>query len=246
MRFGRIAALGFTGVALAVAGVDWLDIGTARHPAMVDSRLLARPPVIVAEDAIERVPDRTRLANLLSAVHAPDARSAAMDAVTALADVPGQHWDSALADAALGHAESAVREEAIHALGERGGSIAVHTLQQALQDPSPRIRDAAVRAFAEMGGDEAVLVLGSALSAADASMRVNAMDALGEIGGPDATRYLEQMLGDENGVVREAAAEWLAELSDGRASAVRRQALSNASFAPKPVITVPTRPSSAR
>lgn len=239
MTFARIVA-----VALAVAGVDWLDTGRARYPAMVDSAFPPRPTVAMAEESAGR--GLTPKANSLSPVRAPDARSAAMDAVTALADVPGQHSDSALADAALGHAESAVREEAIHALGERGGPIAVHTLQQALQDPSPRVREAAVRAFAEMGGDEAVLVLGSALSAADASMRVNAMDALGEIGGPDATRYLEQMLGDENGVVREAAAEWLAELSHGRASAVRRQPLSNASFAPKPVITVPTRPSSAR
>lgn len=226
MSHSRIAVLGFTGVAaavaLAVADVDWLRTGTARQRATVDSWFTPRPLVVMAEAAIERPPvdesarrDLTPNADVLSLSRAADTRRAAMEAVAELVDVPGPHAESALAAAALSHAESAVREEAIHALGERGGTIALHTLQQALQDPSPRVREAALRAFIDMGGDQAVLVLSSALGAEDVAMRVNAVDALGEIGGPDARRYLEQMLWDENDVVRDAAADWLTELSGG-------------------------------
>lgn len=201
-------------VALAVAGVDWLDTGTAPlPPATTDPPRLApfpppRLPIDMAEDAIERLP-----LDLPERVRVAEARGAAMDEVVWLADVPGQHAESALADTALSHAEPAVREEAIHALGERSGTIALSTLQQALQDASPRVRRAAVHALAGREEHEAVLALASALYSAGPSMRVNAMDALGGIGGPGAIRYMEQMLGDETNVVREAAAEWLAELS---------------------------------
>lgn len=227
MSYNRIAALAIAGVvaavALAVGGVDWLGTGTALQPAAVDPRLPPRPAVVMAMDEIERPPpdesnraesttrDLPPQADVLSLVRAADARRAAMEAIAALADVPGQDAESALADAALSHAEIAVREEAVHALGERDGAVTLQTLQQALQDTSPRVRAAAIRALVDTGANEAVLMLGSALGAGDASMRADAVDALGEIGGPDAARYLEQMLRDENDVVREAAAEWLAE-----------------------------------
>lgn len=223
MRVTRITALGFTGIAaaiaLAVAGVDWLDTGTARQPATMDTQFASQPLVAMAEAPIARSlrdvsarRDLTSKPDVLTLVRAADTRSAAMHEVATLADVPGLHAESALAAAALSHAEAAIREEAIHALGERGGTIALHTLQQALLDLSPRVREATVRALVDLGGGEAVLALSSALGAGDASLRLNAVDALGEIGGPDAARYLKQMLQDENDAVREAAAEWLAEL----------------------------------
>lgn len=235
MRFSRITVPGSTGVAaavaLAVAGVDWLDIGTARQPITVESQFAPRPSVAMAEAPVARSPrdvsarhDLTSKPDALSLVRAADTRSAAMHEVATLADVPGLHAESALAAAALSHAEAAIREEAIHALGERGGTIALQTLQQALQDPSPRVREATVRAFADVGGDEAASALSSALSAADPSLRLNAVDGLGEIGGSDATRYLKQMLQDENDAVREAAAQWLAEFSDQSPTRSTRQA----------------------
>lgn len=89
MSFSRIAVLGFTGVAaavaLAVAGVDWLDTGTARPPATVDSRFAPRPPA--AERAIERPPvdesarrDLTSNGDVLSLVRAAHTRKVAMEA----------------------------------------------------------------------------------------------------------------------------------------------------------------------
>lgn len=235
MRLSRITVLGSTGVAaavaLALAGVDWLDTGTGRQPAMVDSQFMPRPPVARAEAAIERPRSHesarrglTPQPDVLNLVRSAHTRKAAMEAVAMLADVPGPHADSALADVALTHADFSVREEAVHTLGERGGTIALHTLQQALQDPSPRVREATVRAFVDVGGEEAASALGSALGAADPLLRSNAVDGLGEIGGSDATRYLQQMLQDENDAVREAAAEWLAEFSDESPTRSRRQA----------------------
>lgn len=145
-----------------------------------------------------------------------DTRRAELQAVAALADVAGQQTESILAATALGHSEPAFREEAIHALGERRGSISLQTLQLALQDPSPRIRAAAIRAFVEIGGDSAALELSAALSATDPALRLSAVDALGQIGGTEAARYLHQVLLDESAVVREAAHQWLAELCDER------------------------------
>ena len=213
MSIGRLAILGFSTIAAAVALIS------AQQPATVDSQL-PRPPSVVPEDWFTRAAadgsaggGRVSYIDMPNLIRATDTRRAALQGVVALAETRGQLEDSALANAALGHMESAVREEAVHALSERGGTIALQTLQQALQDPSPRVREEALRALVVMGGDAAVLVLGSALDTEDASMRLNAMDALGEIGGPDAARYLEPMLQDENAVVREAAAQWLAELS---------------------------------
>jgi HEAT repeat protein len=221
----RIALFGATGfaatLALGLAGVDWLDTGIARRPATVEPLSSQRLPLAMPGDGITRVPvDESLQRDLMlkadvNRVRVSDARNVALKAVTALAEAPGEHADSALAEVALSHGESEVRDEAVHALGQRGGTIALQTLQQALQDPTKRVREAAVRALADVRGDEAVRILGSALNAGDASLRVNAADALGEIGGPEATRYLEQVLGDENEVVREAAAEWLTELPAG-------------------------------
>ncbi len=221
----RLAILGFSiiaaAVALTVAGVDRFDTGTAQQPATVDSRFVP-PRLIVAADSTARPSadgpagrDLRPDVEMPDLVRTSDARRAALQSIAALAETPGQLEDAALAGAALSHVEPAVREEAVHALGERGGIIALQTLQQALLDPSPSVRDAAFRAFIDMGGDAAVLALGSALGAEDALTRLNAVDALGEIGGPDAARYLESMLQDENDIVRQAAAQWLAELSGG-------------------------------
>ncbi len=118
-----------------------------------------------------------------------------------------------LADLALNDSSLAVREEAINALSEIGGTSAMPVLQQALFDPAPRIRAAAVDALADSGGDEVAVVLAFALQDQDAAIRLAAVDALGEIGGAAGASFLHQALADEYGVVREAAAAWLVELS---------------------------------
>ena len=147
---------------------------------------------------------------------ASELRKTGLATVATAAESAGHNADSVLANAALGYADAAVREEAIHALGERGGSLAVQTLQQTIQDPDSGIRRATVRALADVGTPEAARILGVALSAKDDWLRLGAVEALGDIGSQDSVLYIEQMLGDESPPVREAAAQWLAELSDER------------------------------
>jgi hypothetical protein len=227
MSYRRIAVVGLAAIAVAILFVvanvnDEIEADASRSPAAAELEVALRPSTLTTEDGIEPVViDRSASSDLSVKENVPDridrsggVRRAAIDSVISLADVVGEQAESVLAEAALGHAEPAVREEAVHALAERGGTLALQTLQQALQDPSGRVRDAAIRAFVDMGGDQAASVLGSALTTeGDISMRVNVIDALGEIGGPEATRYLEQLLSDENDRVREAAAQWLAEPS---------------------------------
>lgn len=224
MSRGRIVIPGCIGVAaavaLAVAGVDWIDTGTARQPAMAVPQVRLRAPAIGTEETIQRLRvgrsighDLAPHANTPSLVPTTGTLQAEMQTVSSLAAAAGADAASALAQAALSHAAPAIREEAVYALGERDGPIAVQTLQQALRDPSPRVRQAACRVLAAIGADGAVLALSSVLGSEDASLRADAVDALAEIGGPAAMHYLEQMVGDENEVVREAAGEWLAELA---------------------------------
>jgi HEAT repeat protein len=229
----RIVILGCTGIAaviaLAVAGVDWIDTGTAPQSTKAAAQLQLHTRVIAAEAAVDRPRiegpsgrDLLPPGGVLSPIRTDETHKVAMQTVGSLAEVPGQHAESALAGAALSNAHPAVREEAVHALGERGGAIALQTLQQVLQDPSPRVRQAAVQAFVDIGGDEAMLILSSALGSDDASLRVSALDALALIGGPAARPYIEQMLGDENDGARAAAGEWLAEFeADPSAQGVR-------------------------
>ncbi|MCZ6687185.1 MAG: HEAT repeat domain-containing protein [Gammaproteobacteria bacterium] len=147
-----------------------------------------------------------------AALTSPDAkiRLKAIFAMTVSDDGQAQ---MVLADLALNDPSLAVREEAIHAVAEIGGTFAMPVLQQALFDPAPRIRAAAVDALADSAGDEVATVLAFALQDENAAIRLSAVDALGEIGGAAEASFLHQALADEYSVVREAAAAWLVELS---------------------------------
>ena len=207
-------------VALAVAGFDKLDTGAAQQPVAAASRLPRRLPTLVIRDSFPRriangsiTRDGKAPAGIAIAERGDDTRKSGLRETMALSSEPGPHADPTLAGAALGDPDPAIREEAIHIVAERGGVIALPTLQQALQDPSPRVREATIRALVVLGGTDAVSALGSALGAGDTRMRLSAVDALGEIGGPEALRLLEPASRDEDSIVREAAAQWLAELS---------------------------------
>lgn len=212
-----VCAAGVAAVALAAAVVDD-DIGAPRQSATGELRIPPRPPpVVTADDVIQR--SRTsEAAGLPSPQVSAALQAAALREIASLAETPGQSAAAALAGEALSHPRPEVREEAVHALGERGGAVASLTIPQALHDPSARVQDAAIRALIALRGDGATAALGSALSAADPRMRVSMADALGELGGAEAARYLEQMAHDDDAAVRQAAAEWLVELSEiGRA-----------------------------
>lgn len=220
----RTTVLTWAGLAAAaligLAGVDGLDTGPAGPPAAANDRVRSRTPAATAEPRADpphaanaSTPVTTQRDSLPRLAVGADARRDALATVVEQSDTFGPLADSVLADLALGHADTAVREEAIHALGEREGDLVLSTLQQALIDPSPRVRRAALRAFVGQPGQAAVVVVGSTLAQWDALARVGAVDTLGLIGGPDAMRYLESMLEDESPVVRAAAAEWLVELS---------------------------------
>jgi HEAT repeat protein len=222
MNHRHIVALGIAGIgaaiALVIASVDRTDTRATQQPARADLQTPQRPAALFDEDAVEQPiidesAKRDPTPQLDAQSLAADKRGVTIDAIAALMEAPEQYSESTLADMALSHAEASVREEAVHALGERRGVVALQTLQQVLQDPNPRVRAEAVRALVVVGGRDAVSILSSALSASDPSLRADVVDALGEIGGSDATQILEQMGQDENEVVREAAAEWLAELN---------------------------------
>lgn len=136
-----------------------------------------------------------------------------LQAVTAISVGGGDQAVAALTTIALTDADSAVRQEAVYALGEIGTEAACETLKHALLDPDVRIREAAVDAFADVGGEKSSRALAVALLDPDASLRAEVVDALGEIGGQTALRLLRQASMDQHSVVRAAAADLLTELS---------------------------------
>ncbi|MGE0581529.1 MAG: HEAT repeat domain-containing protein [Steroidobacteraceae bacterium] len=204
-----LCAVGVAAIAFAAAIVVGDIEATGQPPS--GERFPSRSPVVTAGDAIERSTAKPELRSRFAA----ETPAAALREIASLAETPGQSAAAALAGEALSDPRAAVREEAVHALGERGGTVASLTIQQALHDPSARVRDAALCALIALPDDGAVSSLGSALSAADPRMRVSVIDALGERGGAEATRYLEQMTYDDDAAVREAATAWFAELSGG-------------------------------
>jgi HEAT repeat protein len=212
-----VSAAGIVAAAVVlVSGVDWFAPDVARQRTESEVHLVSPPAHVPAEQVTGKPRALSSAAGDGSRVLADSQGKIGLEAVLAAADTPGQDADSVLASVALGHDDVAVREEAVYALGERGGGLAMQTLQQAIQDPHPRIREAAVRALVDVDTDEAARILGGALTAKDAALRLDAVEALGEIGSPEATRYIAQALGDESRLVREAAAQWLAELSAER------------------------------
>ena len=146
---------------------------------------------------------------------ASELRKTGLATVATAAESAGHNADSVLANAALGYADAAVREEAIHALGERGGSLAVQTLQQTIQDPDSGIRRATVRALADVGTPEAARILGVALSAKDNSLRLDAVEALGDIGSRGLCP-LHTASAPRREPTGSRSCTWVAELSDDR------------------------------
>lgn len=207
-------------VVLVVTGVERFGTGTGPRATAANPPVAPRSPFASDRDAKQEQETVLSVASGSAPRHDAQrlalgnhARKEALEAVTALADMPGEQADSSLSSVALSHGDPAVREEAVYALSERRGTIALRTLQEALHDSSPRVRDAAIRALVDANADDAATLLSMALRAEDVATRLSAIDALGEVGGPEATRYIEQMLRDDNDVVREAAAEWMSELS---------------------------------
>jgi HEAT repeat protein len=225
MMPGRPLAVASAGVLAAavvlMSSIDWFAAGAGRQRSETTARLVPKPARALTEPVFgrSRTGESRRLAPEMEAssrTPASELRKAGFATVASAAESAGPQADSVLADAALGYADAAVREEAIRALGERGSSLAVQTLQQTIQDPDSRIQHATVRALTDVGTQEAVWILGVVLGAQDASLRLDAVEALGDIGSPDAALYIQQGLRDESPPVREAAAQWLAELSDKR------------------------------
>jgi HEAT repeat protein len=121
--------------------------------------------------------------------------------------------ESQLIGVALRAPETAIRSEAAHALGERGGPGATQTLQRMLADTDPAVRKSAVRALVDIGGDASALAIGALLSSIDTDLRLTAVEALGEIGGAYSAQLLQQALQDGHDIIRDAASQWLAEYS---------------------------------
>lgn len=219
---GLVSAGVLAGTVVLMSSGDWLPAGAAgQQRTETAARLVPKPGGVLTNPVVggSRTGGSRGVAPMTEARNhtlASEFRKTGLASVATVADSAGHDADAVLADAALDYADAAVREEAIHALGERGGSLAVQTLQQTIQDPDSGIRRATVRALADVGTQEAARILGDALSAKDDSLRLDAVEALGDIGGQDSVLYIEQVLGDESPPVREAAAQWLAELSDER------------------------------
>ena len=113
--------------------------------------------------------------------------------------------------AALNDPSVAVREEAVHVLGELNDPWAMNYLENALYDPEVEVRVAAIRAIADAGDDSAAILLSDLLNDEDPSIRTAIIHALANIGGDVAQHYLQQALADANEMNRETAAEYLAE-----------------------------------
>ena len=113
--------------------------------------------------------------------------------------------------AALNDPSVAVREEAVHVLGELNDPWAMNYLENALYDPEVEVRVAAIRAIADAGDDSAAILLSDLLNDEDPSIRTAIIHALANIGGDVAHHYLQQALADANEMNRETAAEYLAE-----------------------------------
>jgi HEAT repeat protein len=203
-----------TGFAVILAGVDSNDTGEP-WPRPVAEAHASTELLGLADPADSRrgsaVTVELGSTSLNRAASGAKSRLAALQSIATLADTPGAHADAALAAVALGDADEAVREEASHALGQRGGAVALGALQQAALDRSSRVRHEAVAALATIGTPEARRILSSLLVSDDASLRIRLVDALGELAGPEAAQDLEPLRVDANKNVRDAVEQWLDE-----------------------------------
>jgi hypothetical protein len=107
----------------------------------------------------------------------------------------------------------AVREEAVHVLGELHMPESLGYLKNALYDPERRVRVAAIGAIVESGGDDAVIILADLLNDQDQSIRSEVIHAMADIGGNVAHLFLRQALSDANEINRETAAGYLSEIA---------------------------------
>jgi hypothetical protein len=107
----------------------------------------------------------------------------------------------------------AVREEAVHVLGELNLPDSLTYLKNALFDPERRVRIAAIDALAESGHDDAAIILADFLYDQDQKIRSEVIHAMADIGGNVAHHYLRQALSDPNEINRETAAGYLAEIA---------------------------------
>jgi HEAT repeat protein len=133
-----------------------------------------------------------------------------------LAELPDDEAGQQLTEVALRHEEAAMRAEAMHMLGERGGPGALSVLQHGLHDSHRRVRESALHAASVIGGNDAAQLVGAALGSADPAFRLAVVETLGNIGGAQVSPYLQQALQDEREVIRDAAAQWLDEWSAAR------------------------------
>ncbi len=140
----------------------------------------------------------------------PNVRS---DAVAELASLGDTQALAAVAAAAIGDPNAAVREEAVYALADIGDPSGLAVIEHAFGDIDVAVRRAAVSSFADLADAESVTALAIVLNDQDPSMRAEAVEALGEIGGATAIRMLRQATADSEDFIRQAAAEYLAELS---------------------------------
>lgn len=165
-------------------------------------------------DVTRRAVVRAEAVHVADTRSSPDLASPRLDSISALVTPPGHQSIATLTLAAWSHTDTAVREEAVGALGDMGDEAVIPSLEHALSDPQYLVREAAVAALADIGGDASAQALALALKDTDVSLREEAVDALGEIGGATAMRLLRQAAEDEHAMIRQAAAEYLSELSD--------------------------------
>lgn len=107
----------------------------------------------------------------------------------------------------------AVREEAVHVLGELNKPESLSYLKNALYDPERKVRVAAIGALVESGADNAAILLAELLHDRDQAIRSEVIHAMVDIGGNIAHHYLQQALADVNEQNREMAAEYLSEFA---------------------------------
>ncbi len=174
-----------------------------RQGVVADEALPVGPPAApVHPEAPSGAPLTTRAA---------DGREAAA-ALPVIDDLLVERSDQAgatLARMAAADPDARVREEAVTALGDVGGSEARSALELALIDPDRDVRKAAIEGLTALGGDESARALAIVQSDGDPRLRQDAVHALGEIGGATSTQLLRQALLDEDPAVRQAAAELL-------------------------------------
>jgi len=220
---GSVALAAFLGAVL-VAGWAALSrdpgpaepaAGAAENPA----RGARRAPAASVRSERRPLPSSLTGPSGAATLAATDARGR-IDAINSLDAVGRAEGVDALAMAAVGDVDPAVRIEAVSALGDRaaraGDPIAergAYALALALRDPEVEVRREAVEAFTRMGGEHAVAALAPALSDVDARVRREAVDALGDLGGEAAAGLLRHVAGtDADAGIREAARDYLAEV----------------------------------